>query len=70
MHILVDNKLYCRGFCCSNFFHGATDPSEPEPPHYPGFTITLRHTTLSRRPLNIWSSQSKDLYLTTHDTQS
>ena len=23
---------------------GATAPSGPGPPHYPGFTITLRHT--------------------------
>jgi hypothetical protein len=27
------------------FFHRATACSVPGPPHYPGFTITLRHTT-------------------------
>ena len=32
------------------FFHGATAPSRPGPPHYRGFTITLRHTTLGRTP--------------------
>ena len=27
-------------------FHGATAPTGLEPPHYQGFTTTLRHTTL------------------------
>jgi hypothetical protein len=30
------------------FFHGATAPSGPGPPHCRGFTITLRHTALGR----------------------
>jgi hypothetical protein len=30
------------------FLHGATTPSRPRPPHYQDFTITLRHTTLTR----------------------
>ena len=34
------------------FFHGATAPSGPGPPYYRGFTITLRHTTLGRTPLD------------------
>jgi hypothetical protein len=34
------------------FFHGATAPSGPGPPHYRGFTIILRHTTLGRTPLD------------------
>jgi hypothetical protein len=33
------------------FFHGTTASSEPGP-HYRGLTITLRHTTLGRTPLN------------------
>jgi len=33
------------GICSS---HGATAPSGPAPPHYRGFTVTLRHTTLGR----------------------
>jgi hypothetical protein len=32
--------------------HGATAPSGPGSPHYPGFTITLRHTTVGRTPLD------------------
>ena len=32
--------------------HGATAPSGTGLPHYRGFTITLRHTTLGRTPLD------------------
>jgi hypothetical protein len=35
----------------ANFLHGATAPSGRGPPHYRGFTITLRHNTLGRTPL-------------------
>jgi len=45
-----------------------TAPSEPGPPHSRGFTITLRHTTLGRTPLDKWSARPKDLYLKTHNT--
>jgi hypothetical protein len=33
-----------------------------------GFTITLKHTTLGRTPLDEWSARRRDLYLTTHNT--
>jgi hypothetical protein len=39
------------------FFHGTTALSGPRPPHYRGFTITLRHTTLGRTPLDILSQR-------------
>ena len=32
-----------------------------------GFEITLRHTTLSRTPLDEWSALRRDLYLTTNN---
>jgi hypothetical protein len=48
-------------------FHGSTAPSRPGPPHYRGFTITLRHTTLGRTPLDEWSVRRRDTYLTTHN---
>jgi len=32
--------------------HNATAPSGAEPLHCRGFTITLRHTTIGRTPLN------------------
>jgi hypothetical protein len=42
-------------------------PSGPGPPYYRGFTITLRHTTLDRTPLDEWSARRRDLYLTKHN---
>ena len=35
------------------------------PPHYRGFVITLRHTTVGRTPLDEWSARRRDLYITT-----
>jgi hypothetical protein len=48
--------------------HGSTAHSGPKPPHYRGFEIILRHTTLGRTPLYEWSARRRDLYLTTHNT--
>ena len=45
-------------------------PRGPGPPHYRGFTITLRHTTLGRTSLDEWSARRRDLYLTTHVTHN
>ena len=47
-------------------YHGTTAPSGPRPPLCRGFTITLRHTTLSSTPLDEQSTHRRDLYLTTH----
>jgi hypothetical protein len=44
--------------------------SGPGPPHYRGFTITLRHITLGKTPLDEWSTRRRDLYLTTHNTHN
>ena len=60
------HNLYSSEKC---FPHGATAPSGPRP-HCPGFTITLRHTTLGRTPLDEWSVRRRDLYLTTHNTHN
>ena len=49
------------------FFHNETAPSGPSP-HYGGFTITLRHTTISRTPLDEQSARRRDLCLTIHNT--
>jgi hypothetical protein len=35
---------------------------------FPVFTITLRHTTLGRTPLDEGPARRRDLYLTTHST--
>jgi len=50
------------------FFHVASAPSGPGPPHYRGFTITFRHTILGGTPLDEWSARRRDLYLTPHIT--
>jgi hypothetical protein len=47
------------------FFPWRISPSGPGPPHSRGFTITLRHTTLGRTPLDQWPARRRDLYLTT-----
>ena len=52
------------------FSHGATIPSGPGPPHCRGFTITLRHTTLGRTPLDAWLARRRDLYLTTYNNRN
>jgi hypothetical protein len=39
------------------FTHGTAAHSGPGFPHYQGFTITLRHTTLGRTPLDKWSAR-------------
>jgi len=28
------------------YLYGTTDPTGPEPPHFRGFTITIKHTTI------------------------
>ena len=43
---------------------GTAAPTGPGPPHYRDFTITLRHITLGRTPLDEWSARRGDLYLT------
>jgi len=46
-----------------NFLPWCRSPTGPRPPHYRGFTITLRHTTLGRTPLDWRSDRRRDLYL-------
>jgi hypothetical protein len=45
------------------YFRGATAPNRPGPPPYRGFTLTFRHTTHGRTPLDEWSARRRDLYL-------
>jgi len=49
-------------------FHGATAHSGSSPPHYPGFMIILRHTTLGRTPLDECSARRREFYLTISNT--
>ena len=55
---------------CLFFYHGATIPNGPRLPHCRGFTITLRHITLGRTPLDEWSARRRDIYLTTHNSHN
>jgi hypothetical protein len=52
----------------SIFYHSAKSSSRQRRPHYRGFTITLRHATLGRSPLDEWSARHRYLYLITHKT--
>ena len=50
-----------------NFLFSWLDsPTGSRPPHCRGFTISLRHTTIVRSPLDEWSDCRRDLYLKTH----
>jgi len=76
---------FCSGtpvFTCHQFFHHFSvimcvhlpwrrnSPSGPGSPHYRGFMITLRHTTLGRTPLEEWSARRRNLCFTTHNTHN
>jgi hypothetical protein len=50
------------------FFRDTKAPSGPGPPHYWGFRVTFRHTTLYRTPLDEWWARRRDLYLATHNS--
>ena len=50
--------------CGIFFFKAPWPPSGPGPSHCRVFAITLRRTTLGRTPLDEWSAQRTDLYLT------
>jgi hypothetical protein len=43
--------------CASLFLHGSTALVCVGLPHCRGFMITLRHTTLGRTPLDLWSAR-------------
>jgi hypothetical protein len=50
-------------FICAFFLIARQSPVG----HYRDFTITFRHTTLSRTPLVEWSARHRDLFLKTHN---
>jgi hypothetical protein len=51
-----------------NSCHWPTAPSGPEPPHYPGFTITLRHITIDRTSLDEPSARRRKFSVTKYNT--
>jgi hypothetical protein len=50
--VITQKLLRVQKLWSCSFLHSATPPSGPGPPHYRGFTITFRHTTLDRTPLD------------------
>jgi hypothetical protein len=66
------NMILCTAYCWSernlSFFTGRQPVMSSGLPRCWGFTITLRHTTVGRTPLDEWSARRRDLYLTTHNT--
>jgi hypothetical protein len=52
-------SIYSNFFSIKLFLPSMTQqpPIGPRPPHYRGFMITLRHTTLGRMPLDEWSAR-------------
>jgi hypothetical protein len=54
----------------TEWMNGVKTSSGPRSPHYRNFTITLRHTTLDRTPLDDWSARRTDLVLLTHITHT
>ena len=59
---------YCRSERTLSFFMGRQPVMRSGPHRCWGFTITLRHTTFGRTPLDEWSARRRDLYLTIHNT--
>jgi len=51
------------------FSHGATAPNESGLRHFRGFTITFRHTTLGRTPLDEWSARRRPVTDNTQHSQ-
>ena len=47
---------------------GTTVPSRLGPPRYQSFTITLKHITFGRTPLDEWKARCTDLHLTTYNS--
>lgn len=65
---LNKSNLFVNTWYTVIIFYCTTVPSGPEPPNYQYFMITLRHTTLETVPMDEWSAQHRDLYLTTLTT--
>jgi len=63
-------KAYIQRRLGSFFLPWRSRPSRPRPPHFRGFMITLRHTTVGRTPIDEQSARRRDINLTTHNTHN
>ena len=59
--VLLNNREHISFPWCNS-------PLEGRPPHYRGFTTTIRHTTLGTTPLDKRPVRCWDLHLTAHNT--
>jgi len=71
MHCFISHfrRLGVWGWRTTVFFCGPTVSSGPGSSQQPGFTITLRHTTLGISPLDEWSALRREFYMTTQHSQ-
>ena len=72
VNIITFLKPWNANYCYYNnhYFFLWQPPIGPRPPHYRDFTITLRHITLGRTPLDEWSGRRRDLFLVTQNTRN
>ena len=68
---MLKHSLNSHNFChVCLFLPWRNSPCGLGPVHYRGSTITLRHTTLGRNPLEEESARRRDLYLATQFLQA
>jgi len=61
-HNINTSIVHCDVKKVCIFFHDLTAPIGPGSLLCQGFTITLRHTTLGRTPLDEWSARLRSLW--------
>ena len=59
---LLRSLGFIRAITCKRENLLATAANWLGPPRYRGYTITLRHTTIGRTPLDEWSGRHRDLW--------
>jgi len=65
---VTNDICHTTSYMIHYLFMAQQPPSGSGPPHYQGFTIAVRCTTVGSTPLDEWSARRRDLYLTTHNT--
>ena len=68
--MVVFNYISCNNHCIYPPPMAQQPPSGPTRPHYRSFTVTLRHTTLGKTPLDEWSAGHKNHHMTAHNTHN
>ena len=68
MNRIIQFRRYSTIYLIPSHLPWCNSPTGPGPPQYRCFTITFRHTTLGKTPLDELSARRRDLYLTKHNT--